>query len=148
MAAITATEAQGSAGHAHEEHHSDLIYWKVFGLLFVLTALEVSTEWWPEEWHKVTAVLLIVMMVIKFAVVGLYFMHLKSDAVILKRVFVAGVILAVSVYVAALGAMVFFNDSGTAVQGVTGFNDPPREKPLPPPATDPPPIIRETTGGH
>lgn len=142
MAAITANETHGAG---HDDHPSDLVYWKVFGVLLALTALEVSTYWWPEEWHKVTAVLLIIMMVIKFATVALYFMHLKSDAVILKRVFFAGIVLAVGVYLAALGALVFFHDSGTAVQGVTGFNDPPRHKPLPPPPTDPPPIIKDTT---
>jgi len=146
MAAITATDAHGTDDHGG--HTSDAIYWKVFGVLLALTALEVSTYWWPESWHKVTHVLLIVMMIVKFAVVALYFMHLKSDKPILKNVFVAGIILAVGVYVAALGAMVFFHDSGTAIQGGTGFNDPPRHKPLPPPPTDPPPIIRPTTGGH
>src|SRR5262245_27207904 len=104
MAAITATEGHGSGGHAHDDQPSDLIYWQVFVVLLVRTALEVSTYWWPEEWHKVTHVLLIVMMFVKFAVVALYFMHLKSDALILKRVFVAGIILAVGVYIAALGA--------------------------------------------
>lgn len=146
MAAITASDIKASEPHgaAHDDHPSDLIYWKVFGFLLALTALEVSTYWWPESWHKVTAALLIIMMVIKFATVALYFMHLKNDAVLLKRVFLAGVVLAVGVYVAALGAMVFFNDSGNAVQGVTGYNDPPRLKPEPPPATDPPAIIKET----
>lgn len=144
MAAITATEAHGPDAHG-DDHPSDLIYWKVFFVLVALTGLEVSTYWWPHEWHKVTAVLLIIMMVIKFATVGLYFMHLKTDAKILKRVFIAGILLAVAVYVAALSALVFFHDSGTAVQGVTGFNDPPQVKPLPPPATDPPPIIKDTT---
>lgn len=144
MAAVTTNETHD----AHDDHPSDLVYWKVFGFLFVLTALEVSTYWWPAGWHKVTHTLLIVMMIIKFAAVALYFMHLKNDAKVLQQVFFAGLILAVGVYVAVLGAMVFFNDSGTKVHGVTGFNDPPREKPLPPPPTDPPPIIRETTGGH
>ena len=145
MAAVTATDAHGAEGH---DHPSDVVYWKVFGLLLALTALEVSTYWWPEDWHKVTHVLLIVMMVVKFAVVALYFMHLKGDSPVLKRVFMAGLGLTLFVYIAALGAMVFFNDSGTAVQGVTGFNDAPRQKPLPPPPTDPPPVIRETHGGH
>ena len=98
MAAITATDAHG----AHDEHPSDVVYWKVFGVLLALTALEVSTYWWPEDWHKVTAVLLIIMMVIKFATVALYFMHLKSDAAILKRVFIAGMVLAVSRILLAL----------------------------------------------
>jgi caa(3)-type oxidase subunit IV len=147
MAAVTATDVKGSSDHsAHDDHPSDLIYWKVFGALLVLTALEVSTYWWPEEWHKVTAVLLIIMMAIKFVTVALYFMHLKNDALILKRVFFAGLVLAFGVYFAALGALTFFKDSGTGSDGRHGFNDPPREKPLPPPATDPPPIIRDT--GH
>ncbi|MFN8050072.1 MAG: cytochrome C oxidase subunit IV family protein [Acidimicrobiales bacterium] len=135
MAAITATEPHGSAGH--DDHPSDLIYWKVFGVLLALTALEVSTYWWPHSWHKVTAVLLIVMMAIKFSTVALYFMHLKNDAKVLKRVFFAGIALAVAVYCAALGAMVFFNHSGTKL-----FNDPPQVRQMPPPATDPPPIIK------
>ena len=147
MAAVTASESHGAGDHA-DHQPSDLTYWKVFFALVALTALEVSTYWWPEEWHKVTAVLLIVMMLIKFGAVAMYFMHLKSDALILRRVFFFGMVLAVAVYIAALGAMVFFHDSGNAVQGRTGFDYPPREKPLPPPATDPPPIIRETTGGH
>lgn len=133
---------------AHEEHdahadHGDGIYWKVFFFLFVLTALEVSTYWWPESMHKVTHTLLIVMMIVKFATVALYFMHLKGDPKVLQRVFLAGLLLAGGVYIAALGAMVFFEDSGT-----TEYNYPPREKPLPPPPTDPPPVIRETQGGH
>lgn len=147
MAAITATEAHGANAPAHADHPSDLLYWKVFGVLFVLTGLEVSTYWWPESWHKVTATLLIIMMVIKFATVALYFMHLKTDAPVLKRLFMAGAILAVGVYLAALGSMLFFHDSGTAVLDGAGFDDAPRHKPLPPPPTDPPPIIREIHHG-
>ena len=113
MAAITASEVQ--TGAHGDDHPSDLIYWKVFFALVALTALEVSTYWWPEDWHRVTAVLLIVMMVIKFATVALYFMHLKNDAPLLRRVFFAGLALAVGVYVAALGAMVYFSNSGTSV---------------------------------
>lgn len=139
MAAITAHDTE--PGEIH--HGSDAQYWKVFAALFVLTALEVSTYWWPEEWHKVTAVLLIIMMIVKFVAVAFYFMHLKTDSLMLRRLFFAGLALAVGVYIATLGAMNFFEDSGT-----TYFDDAPRHKPLPPPPTDPPPIIRETTGGH
>lgn len=145
MAAVTTSEAHGSA-HDDHGHASDLMYWKVFGLLFALTALEVSTYWWPESWHKVTHSLLIVMMVIKFATVALYFMHLKGDKPVLGRLFTAGLFIAVAVYIGALGSLTFFHDSGNAVQGVTGFDDPPQHRKSPPPPTDPPPIIRPTTG--
>ena len=29
-------------------------YWMIGGILAPLTLVEVSTYWWPEEWHKVT----------------------------------------------------------------------------------------------
>lgn len=141
MAAITATDA-----HAAHEDHGDGLYWKVFGALFVLTALEVSTEWWPEDMSAITATALIIMMVIKFIIVALFFMHLKGDAKILSYVFFFGAVLAVSLFLAMFGAMTFFKDNGLG--GDYTFNDPPNERPMPPPPTDPPPIIRETGGGH
>jgi len=141
MAVITPDVHSDGSGAAEHEPHSDLVYWKVGGFLAALTALEVSTYWWDE--NAFTSAALIIMMLIKFVTVALYFMHLKFDAKILQRVFFAGLILAGGVYLAALGAMVFFDNSGTEV-----YNDPPRSKPLPPPATDPPPIIREIHKPH
>lgn len=43
---------------------------------------------------------LIVMMVIKFALVVLWFMHLRFDSAIFKRLFLAGLLLALSVFLA------------------------------------------------
>lgn len=43
---------------------------------------------------------LIVMMVIKFALVVLWFMHLRFDSPIFKRMFLAGLLLALSVFLA------------------------------------------------
>ena len=123
-------------------HPSDATYWKVGGFLAALTFLEVSTYWWPEEWHKGAAVALIVMMVIKFATVAAYFMHLKNDALILRRLFVMGLIVAAAVYAATLTTFVFWSDSGVHL-----FNDPPRAKPLPPPPTEVPASI-PAAGGH
>ncbi|MEZ5321497.1 MAG: cytochrome C oxidase subunit IV family protein [Microthrixaceae bacterium] len=142
---MTTITAGGSAHHdeASEEHEhpADSYYWGVFGALALLTALEVSTYWWPEGWHKVTHIALIVMMVIKFATVGAVFMHLRNDAKILRQIFVFGVIVAIGVYIAALGSMLFFYDSGNSE-----INYVPRHHPMPPPATDPPPVIAPTHG--
>ena len=115
------------------EHHShgptDGQYFMIFWVLVALTALEVSTYWW-EDWfgesaHKIAVPLLIVLMVVKFFLVALYFMHLKFDSKLLKRTFYFGMLLAIIVYVIALSAMNFWTDSGN-----TNFNDPP---PVPPP---------------
>lgn len=130
--------------HAHEDHGhpSDATYWKVALFLAVVTGLEVSTYWWPKSASKFAAVSLIIMMVVKFVTVAGYFMHLKFDAKILRRLFLTGILVAGSVYIATLTAFLFWEDSG-----VTTYNDPPRAKPLPPPPTEPPPSI-PASGGH
>ena len=143
MSAVTAEPTTGHHDGGGHGHPSDLTYWKVGGFLAVVTALEVSTYWWPEEWHKGSAVALIIMMIVKFVTVGAYFMHLKFDAVILRRMFATGLVVALAVYVATLTSFVFWKDSG-----VTEFNDPPRAKPLPPPPTEAPAEIPAGGGGH
>lgn len=144
MAAVTHAEAHAS-DHAD---HGDGLYWKVFAGLFVLTAIEVSTEWWPEDMSAITATVLIILMTIKFLIVAFYFMHLKGDASILKGVFFCGAIGIVALMAGVFGAMRFFESSGMDPNDAFGFNDPPYERPMPPPPTDPPPIIRETGGSH
>jgi cytochrome c oxidase subunit 4 len=124
------------------EHHShgptDREYFKIFWVLVVLTALEVSTEWWVDWFGEgakpIKGPVLIFLMVVKFFLVALWFMHLKWDPPILKRTFYTGMVVAIAVYVIALSAMNFWQDSGTQQ-----FNDPP---PVPPPpfcTTDCPP---------
>jgi len=144
----TATAPDTTAEFAdHEEvdhgHPADSTYWKVGGFLVVLTALEVSTYFWPESWRKGGAIALIIMMIIKFGTVAAYFMHLKNDAVILRRMFLTGLIVACTVYGVTLLAFNFYDDSG-----VGEFNDPPRAKPLPPTPTEVPASIPAGGGGH
>ncbi len=116
-------------GEHHDHGPTDRQYFNIFFILVALTALEVSTYWW-EDWfgdsaHKAAVPLLLVLMLIKFFMVALYFMHLKWDAPMLKRIFYAGAVVAVVVYVVALSSMNFWQVSGTQQ-----FNDPP---PVPPP---------------
>src|SRR6188472_124400 len=86
----------------HHAHPTDSTYWMVGGVLAALTLLEVTTYWWPDDWHKVTFWLLIVLMSIKFVMVALYFMHLKFDPKLLKRTFFFGLFLALAVYLVML----------------------------------------------
>jgi caa(3)-type oxidase subunit IV len=138
------TEQAAHADHsAHpdggHDHPADRTYWMVGLFLAVLTALEVSTIWWKEG--AVTTAALLVMMVIKFAVVGGFFMHLKFDSKVLRRIFMGGIVMALGVYFGALGSLTFFENSGN-----NRLIDPPRSKPLPPPPTDPPPSIVKPAG--
>jgi cytochrome c oxidase subunit 4 len=111
-------------GEGYQHGATDRQYFIIFFILVGLTALEVSTYWW-EDWfgesaHKVAVPLLFVLMIIKFFLVALFFMHLKFDSPTLRRIFWFGTILAIAVYVAALSAMNFWEDSGT-----TRYDDPP-----------------------
>jgi len=90
-------------GEGHEEHPSDLKYVKVALFLAALTALEVATYFWEDLFGSkpsTTALVLTLfpMMIIKFGTVILYFMHLKYDNPLFKRVFLFGLILAVIVF--------------------------------------------------
>ena len=116
-------------GEHHTHGPSDKTYFGIFWILVALTALEVSTYFWDDvfnrDMRKVAVPVLLVLMVIKFFLVALYFMHLKFDTKMLRRIFYFGMLLAIFVYVIALTVMNFWTDSGN-----TEFNNPP---PVPPP---------------
>jgi cytochrome c oxidase subunit 4 len=114
MSTVTEADAAHSDEHVHD-HPTDLQYVKIALLLAALTALEVSTYFWKDIFGSTpsTAALvavLIPMMVIKFATVAGYFMHLKYDNPIFRRVFTFGLILAVVVYTIFSFAMEFWSD--------------------------------------
>lgn len=102
------------AGHTHGP--TDKQYFKIFWILFVLTALEVSTHWW-ESWfgengRKVAIPLLFILMIIKFFLVAAYFMHLKFDAKLLSRTFYGAMTIALILYLGALTSMNFWTKWG------------------------------------
>ena len=93
----------------HTEHPSDLLYVKVAAILAVLTALEVGTYFIEEASTQLLVGILFPMMIIKFATVIFYFMHLKYDNHLFKRVFLFGLILAVAVFLIMLTAFEFWD---------------------------------------
>ena len=117
-------------GEHHDHGPTDRHYFNIFWVLVVLTALEVSTEWWTdwfgEDSRRIAVPVLIVLMVIKFFLVALHFMHLKWDSPLLKRTFYVGAVAAIVLYGIALSAMHFWQSSGTEL-----FNDPPPTAPPP-----------------
>ena len=112
----TATEAHDHAPASHtHDHPSDLTYVKVAAFLAFVTALEVGTYFWEDIFGSepsTTALIvtLFPMMIIKFVVVCGWFMHLKYDIPLFRRVFVFGLILAVIVYGIMAFAFEFFSD--------------------------------------
>ena len=108
MSTATTTEPTNVAHDPdHEEHPSNAKYVKVAVFLAVLTSLEVATYFWEDIFGtkaSTTALVLTLfpMMIIKFGTVILYFMHLKYDNPLFKRVFLFGLILALVVFLVML----------------------------------------------
>jgi cytochrome c oxidase subunit 4 len=103
---------------AHVEHPSDKQYWKIFFVLFAVTAVEVALYYWelPGSVH-INNSALYGLAIFKFFVVAAFFMHLKFDNRIVRRLFVTGIVLAILVYVAFLLTMGVFIEEPSARQG-------------------------------
>jgi len=111
----TDTGYEAATDHAHHEHHpSDGLYWKVGAALGFVTLLEVGTYFVTDDpySHELKWVLilgLLVLMTLKFVVIVSYFMHVKFDNKLFRNVFVAGLVLAVGVYLAVLTSFQFWS---------------------------------------
>jgi cytochrome c oxidase subunit 4 len=61
--------------------------------------------------QPVVVISLMLLMILKFAIVALWFMHLRFDSRIFRRLFITGIILAISVFVIVLLTFgVFFRE--------------------------------------
>lgn len=91
----------------------DKMYLKIFAVLFVLTAIEVALSYTPLESKKAAFALpMLALAGIKFVIVAGYFMHLKFDSPLMRRLFIVGAILAGFCYSAVLSAVGQFTGAG------------------------------------
>lgn len=96
-------------GDLHDDHKPDSYYVKVAVVLAVVTALEVALSYINGLDGLYLVVPLMLLMIVKFVVVAALFMHLRFDNRLLTRVFYAGLLLAVFVYVVALSTFRVFS---------------------------------------
>lgn len=98
-----AATAHQADEHVHA-HPNDGHYIKIALVLAVLTALETATYFIEtfEENSTLLLIFLMPVMTLKFGMVAWYFMHLKSDSRLFSRLFIAGIFLAVIVYMVVL----------------------------------------------
>jgi cytochrome c oxidase subunit 4 len=97
-------EPRGEA-HLPEEdagHPGPRQYVIVAVVLAVVTAMEVALFYLDFLPSGIVVAALLVLMTIKFGLVVLWFMHLRFDSAIYKRLFVAGLALALSVFIVVL----------------------------------------------
>ena len=71
-------------------------------VLAVLTGIEVALFYMEFVPQPVVIGSLMILMVLKFAIVALWFMHLRFDSRIFRRLFITGIILAITVFMIVL----------------------------------------------
>ena len=110
MSSETLTHEVAHADHGdHTEGHAhpgDKQYIVVALILGAFTALEVLTYF--IDFGGLAVPTLIILMIIKFMMVVLYFMHLKFDSPVFMRLFITGLALAISVYFIMLAAFEYW----------------------------------------
>jgi cytochrome c oxidase subunit 4 len=91
----------------HPPHPTISQYWKLAGLLAVLTAIEVALFYIDEalQLGAINVVMLLVLAVLKFVIVVGWYMHLRFEKPLLNRFFTGGFILAMGCYAVVLAAM-------------------------------------------
>lgn len=85
----------------HGAHPTDAQYVKIALILAAVTAAEVGL-YYTKFSEALTNTVLLAMAAVKFVIVAAYFMHLKFDNKILRRLFITGFVLAVFCYVVYL----------------------------------------------
>ncbi|HZN15931.1 MAG TPA: cytochrome C oxidase subunit IV family protein [Acidimicrobiales bacterium] len=96
---MTTHEPPPHVATQEHEHPGEAVYVRVAIFLAVLTGIEVALSYLKIGGSQIlTNGSLLVLAAIKFATVAMYFMHLKFDHPVLRRLFVAGLVLAVIVY--------------------------------------------------
>ena len=129
---MSVTETTEVEHDDHDDHHgpSDQSYVGIAIGLAILTAVEVLLFVIEDQIADALGVgsvkiALIALMIIKFWIVGAYFMHLKFDNPILTKLFLAGLVLAVVVYFIMLSAFEFnFWNDGFCDTGLPGGERP------------------------
>ena len=99
------------AAHAVDRHgHPSPFQYVMVGMvLVVLTAVEVGLSYMEGDVSNgILVTLLLIFMIVKFGLVGLYFMHLKQDSPMFRRFFVLGIGAAIVLYAVVLATLAAF----------------------------------------
>ena len=98
---------QEAAADVHTGHPTPLTYFKVAVSLSLITALEVAIFYATWLSYGIIPVL-VVLSAAKFALVVMFYMHLKYDNRLFSGLFVGGLLLAIAVVFALIGLFQIF----------------------------------------
>ena len=106
MAHDPSHEHHANVDHAsmgiEKEHPTWSTYWKVAVFLTAITVVEVWIYYTPFKESSLFAPVLLIMSAVKFAIVVLFYMHLKYDHKLFKALFTGPLMIAMSTLVALL----------------------------------------------
>ncbi len=92
-----------TAQQAHHRRHPTVAdYWKIALILGVITGVEVVLSYMDALDRGLVVVALIGLRVVKFAIVVMYFMHLRFDKPLYTRFLVMGIIGAMALFTVVL----------------------------------------------
>lgn len=94
-----------TTGHGHP---SEREYVKIALVLALITAAEVAVYYIEDSLAGLVIPILTVMAVAKFVLVVMWFMHLRFDNKLFRRLFVAGIVLALGCFAIVLFSMDVF----------------------------------------
>ena len=97
-----ATEHAAEHATGEHAHPGPGEYIRIAVILAIVTAVEVAAYYITGLSDAVLIALLMGMMVVKFALVVLWFMHLRFDSRLFRRLFITGIILAMLIYTVVL----------------------------------------------
>ena len=105
MSAPGATQAEPAEAHADEpgHHPTPRDYVRIGAVLAGITAMEVVISYVGGLPRFILIGSLTVLAISKFGLVVAWYMHLKFDSAMFRRMFVFGIVLAVSVFTLVLG---------------------------------------------
>ncbi|MFQ5471589.1 MAG: cytochrome C oxidase subunit IV family protein [Dehalococcoidia bacterium] len=90
--------------HGDEGHPSALEYAQIGIVLAIVTAVEVAL-YYVDLSHNTLVGLLLALSALKFALVVLWFMHLKFDTRLFSILCVVGILLAIAIFTVALSTI-------------------------------------------
>lgn len=98
-------------GHGEEAHVSNKTYVVIGVILAILTAIEVMV-FYVDALRPLLVPILMVLMVAKFALVAMYYMHLKFDSPVLTGILSWGTVVALAIILALMAMFGRFTGHG------------------------------------
>lgn len=95
------SRTDAGAEHSEAAHPNPGQYVKIAIILAVITAIEVGV-YYLSSLRPLIVPILLALSLVKFSLVVLWFMHLKFDSKLFRRLFVMGIVLAIAVYAIVL----------------------------------------------